>query len=647
MSRLSLLLAAGMCVATSSAARAQDEPAAPVPGPADPGAATEPAQAATAGEPGADAAPAPGVTADVIAGMPRLAPADRAAMRADCEAGAARCDRLALLGRLERAALVRALRARGLVVDPAPAGKRIGRILVVTLPPFGAEVPWLEWANVFHVDSKASIIAREVLARPGEPWRQDVVDESQRKLRDPLFASVAVIVAVRGAGAADDGAVDLLVVNRDVFSVRLNTNYLVQDGKLTDLTLSLSENNFLGRRKLAALSLVMDQGAVSIGPLYIDKNLLGRRLDFRFRGGPIFSRSSGDLEGSEGTVTLSRPLWSLASKWSWRLDATRGNTVERSFRGTSIRRFDAEATPGDDALPWRYRLRRWSVGGGVTRAWGERYEQRLTVNYDLSSRRPVLQDDVTGDPAALAEFAAEVLPRSERAGLASISYEIFTPRYRDYVDVDSFDLAEDVRLGPRVELGAGVAPSFLGTEQPFGRLSIDGGWTVPWGGDGLASLAASFSTRLEGGAAIDRTAAATLRVVSPATRVGRLVGEVRVAGLFREQGNRFYTLGSDTGLRGFTVGAFKGERRAVAQVEARSRSVRFLFGIRLGAVVFYDAGHAADTLAQLSIQHDVGLGVRSLTPQLSREVFRFDLATALTGPERGHPRLILGFRQAF
>ena len=566
-----------------------------------------------------------GVTAEEIAAMPRLEPRARTAMRAACEAGAASCDRLALLGRLERAALIRALRARGLVVDAAPAGKRIGRIFVVTLPPFGKEVAWLEWANFLHVDTKPGVIAREVLARPGDPWTQEVIEESQRKLRDPLFATVAVIVPVRPAttteGGPGDDAVDLLVVNRDIFSLRLNSNYEVQQGQITYLALSLSENNFLGRR-----------------------------LDFRFRGGPIFDRATGDLEGSDAAITLTRPLWSLQSDWSWRVDASHGDTVERSFRGTALRTFDADVTPEDDLVPWRYRLRRWSVGGGVTRAWGDRYEQRLTLGYDLTSRRPSVQDDVVAgepDPAVLAEFTREVLPRSERAGVTSVSYEVFTPRYREYVDIDLFDLAEDVRLGPRLEVGLGAGLGVLGSENRFGRASIEGGWTVPWGGDGLASLAGSFATRLAGGAAIDRTAAATLRVVSPATRVGRVVGEVRLAGLFREQGNRFFTIGGDSGLRGFPVGAFAGQRRAVAQVEGRTRSIRFLFGIRWGAIAFYDVGHAADTLSQLALQHDVGLGIRSLTPQLSRDVFRFDLAVPLTGPDRGAPRLILGYRQAF
>jgi hypothetical protein len=593
----------------------------------------------------------PGVTADELAARPRLAPGARTAMRAACEADAAGCDRLALLGRLERAALVHALRTRGLVVDPAPAGKRIGRVLVVTLPPFGKEVSWLTWANFFHVDTRDAVLAREVLAGPGDVWDQDVIDESQRKLRDPLFATVAVIVAVRAADAPAADTVDLLVVNRDIFSLRLNSNYEVQQGKVTFLALSLSENNFLGRRKLAALTFTMDQGAIALGPLYVDKNLLGRRLDLRLKGGPILERATGDLEGSEATITLARPLWSLRSKWSWSLGASRSDSVERTFSGTRLYAYDADRdrTTTDDQVPWRYRLRRASVSAGVTRAWGDRFEQRLSGKYTLSSRRPEVQDDLREsiDPAVLDAFARDVLGRSERAGAASLSYEIFTARYRDYVDIDGFDLAEDVRLGPRFEVGAGVALGLLGAENDFGNLSVEGGWTVPWGGDGLASVAASFATRVDGGAAIDRTAAASLRVVSPAAPVGRLVAELRLAGLFREEADRFLTLGGDNGLRGFDINEFIGLRRAVAQVEGRTRSVRFLFGIRWGLLAFYDVGHVADRIRDLALQHDVGIGLRSLTPQLSREVFRFDLAFPLTGAERGHPRLILGYRQAF
>src|SRR5262249_14950514 len=113
------------------------------------------------------------------------------------------------------------------------------------------------------------------------------VEESARRLHDPLYTSVVALLPVK---AATDGHVDLLVVTRDIWSLRLNTQYTFQQGDLTNLAFSLSENNFLGERDVLALSVVMDQGAFAIGPLFIDKDFLGRHLDFRIRADSIITR---------------------------------------------------------------------------------------------------------------------------------------------------------------------------------------------------------------------------------------------------------------------------------------------------------------------------------------------------------------------
>jgi hypothetical protein len=114
----------------------------------------------------------------------------------------------------------------------------------------------------------------------GELWDQDRVDESARRLRDPLWSSVVIAFPVK---SRDPTKVDLLVITRDVWSIRLNTKYTYQQGKLTDLAISVSENNFLGYRNVVAGALTMDQGALAIGPLFIDKNLAGQHLDLRVR----------------------------------------------------------------------------------------------------------------------------------------------------------------------------------------------------------------------------------------------------------------------------------------------------------------------------------------------------------------------------
>ena len=599
--------------------------------------------------------PAPdGITAEELRRMPTLTAQERAVMREACAKALPSCDRLLVLGNLERQALVRALVLRDLVIDPAPQGKTVGRIHVWTAPVFGEDEKIFRWANFFHISSKEDVIEREILLRPGDAWSQETIDETQRKLRDPLFTTLAVVMPVRPGPGAPPGTVDLLVVSRDIFSLRMNSNYELQDGRFTFLTLSLSENNFLGRRKFVAFVFLMNQATFYTGPLYLDKNLFGTRHDLRMRGGPIFKRSDYSLEGSESSWSLSRPLWSLDSEWSWTVQADHRFAVERSFVGNDLRTYDAPSTVEDDMLPYEYSQRRWSVGGGVTRAFGDDYEHRVKAAYDLVSQRPEVLSTFMGSPEARADFIADVLPRSERTGVLYGGYEVFTARYREYQDIDSFDLAEDTRLGPRAEVTLGAGLKVLGSDVNFGRATVAGGWTQAWGGGGLATIAGSFSTRLEGGDFVDRIASLSGRVVSPDLGIGRFVGELRGSGIFRDQSNSFFVLGGDNGLRGYPVGFLAGDRRLVAQAEFRTQSVKLFLGSRWGALAFYDAGGADQLARDVQLYQNVGIGIRALGPQLSPEVFRFDFAFPLTpytvrGVEYGiwPPRFIAGYRQAF
>lgn len=594
------------------------------------------------------------MTAAQLRASPKLTVAQRAAMRETCAQKLPACDRIALLGNLERTMVARALDRRGLVIDRAPEGKTVHRLHVFTAPVFGEDEQIFEWANFFHISSKEYVIEREILLRPGERFRQESLDETQRKLRDPLFTSLAVVLPVVAGPDAPPGSVDIFAVTRDIFSLRMNTNYEFQDGRFTFLTLSLSENNFLGRRKLLAMVFLMDQETFNLGPLYIDKNLLGRRHELKARGGPIFVRDDLSLEGSDSAISLGRPLWSLDDTWSWTLEGGHRYAIERSFLGADLRTYNAPSTPENDMLPYAYQQRRWQVGLGVTRALGEGTEHRIKGAYVLTSQRPALLDDFPGTGSARDDFIADVLPRNERTGVLYAGYEVFTASYREYTDVDSYDINEDVRLGPRaaVTLGAGLTP--LGSDGNFATASVEAGWTTAWAKDGLATLAGSFSTRFEDKAFVDRVGAVSARVVTPQVGPGRLITELRFAGIFRDESNSFLVLGGDNGLRGYPLGFLDGDRRGVLQTEFRSRSVRLFWGSRWGALAYYEAGGAGDKIGDVPLYHDVGIGLRALGAQLSPEVYRFDLAFPLqsyTVRGREHsawvPRFIAGYRQAF
>jgi hypothetical protein len=257
------------------------EPPAPPPqappdpalGPPEPPAQADPAHAPTP-PPAPVAVPAPvPKTARQTATKARLEAA------AKCAAHDPTCDWIATYSSLEKGSIRRALVAKNVEVEPAPWGKTIGQIIILNEPVF-AEKNWLRFFNLFHVTTRTQSLRNELTISEGEEWDDERILETQRRLKDPLYTTIVVVLPVK---SAVPGQVDVLVVTRDVWSLRLNTKYTLQEGTLTDLIVSLSENNFLGRRKTLALGVTMDQGALAVGPLYIDKNLMGEHLDFRFR----------------------------------------------------------------------------------------------------------------------------------------------------------------------------------------------------------------------------------------------------------------------------------------------------------------------------------------------------------------------------
>ena len=604
--------------------------------------------------------PKPAASLPAIPG--KLTASDRAAAEQECANHDPTCNWYATLGSLERQSMGRALTARGYELDPEPWGKVVGHIHVYNEDVFAERTRWLRFFNHFHVTSKESVVRAEVILRPGEIWDEKKIEETARRLRDPLFTSVIAVVPVK---STEPGTVDVLVVTRDIWSLRLNTQYTFQQGKLTDLSTSLSENNFLGRRVLFALALTMDQGAIATGPLFIDKNFLNEHLELRARVNTILNRdallhdSSWDSEGSSSTLSLTRPLWNLATQWSAGASFSHRFATDRRFFGTALRPvwcpigsecvnsgFSPSQVPADELLPWVYSMRTISAGAYVTRQWGEDYKQNVTFGQSVASVRPKLLSSFAGTVEQRDPFRRAVLPRSEVTSVPYVAYAMYEPRYKTRRNVQTYDLAEDLRLGPSLDASFGVGLKAIGSTDNFWRGGVSGAWTFPWARDGSITVASGISTRHQDGEFIDNAASVSVRVVSPTYSWARLVAESTLGTRWHDTTNSFLTIGSDNGLRGFNINEFAGQRLTGTQAEVRTIP-RPLWVFRLGGVMFYDIGGAANTLSTLTLHQDVGLGLRALVPQTSRELFRFDLAFPLDGGDAGHPKFSAGFQSDF
>jgi outer membrane protein assembly factor BamA len=577
---------------------------------------------------------------------------DRALAEQTCASRDPKCDWLATLSSLERASVTRAIAARGFVVDPSPWGKVVGAVRVYNEDVFAEGSRFLKFFNNFHVTTKDRAIAQEVVVTAGEIWDQEKVEETERRLRDPLWSSVVAVIPVV---STEPGKVDLLVVTRDIWSLRLNTQYQVQQRSLTDLSIALSENNFLGTRSVVAAAFTMNQGTVATGPLFIDKNLFGQHLDFRARVDAILNRDAliddFDLvrEGSQSAISLSRSLWSLASEWGYGASFSHRFAINRSFRGLELRQYDIPETEDIEMLPHIYRIRAWSAGVYGVRQWGARWKSQITVGYAVDSQHPTLLGSFPGTEDQRGPFIRDVLPRDEVTSVPYITYGLFEPRYKKLRNVQTFELAEDTRLGIDFDVSYGVGVRFLGSDAYFQRGGASFGYGFPLGGDGSIRPSVAFNTRYQGSEFIDNTASGSLRLITPTYLWGRIVALGTVQTRWNDTQNRFYAIGSDSGLRGFIIDEFFGDRLARGQLEVRTMPIP-VWVLRAGAVLFYDVGSAADTFREMRLHHDVGIGFRMLIPQTSRELFRFDLAFPLDGTDDTaayRPRFIAGFESAF
>jgi hypothetical protein len=565
------------------------------------------------------------------------------------------------LGRLEQESVDDALAALGLTLDPRPEGKRIGRIHVVNQEVFSRRDWWLQWFNRFHWTTRPEILERELLLKPGQPYDDKLVQESIRNLQSSPALSVAgraigapdlsSVVAILPVASAKPGEVDLLAVTRDVWSLRLNTTFELQQSSLVMLDTSLSENNLFGRRKFFTARFFMDQGQMLIGPTYLDPNIRGTRLMLYASAGLAYSRATGDYEGNRQLFGFGYPLFSLASRWGANLSVVHQELPVRAFLGNSIRTRDLVATPGVvEQIPAIYRRRIVSVDATVTRSFGVNLIRRVSAGYLVDSRRSSVPGDFGFDATTARQFLDEWAPISETRSEPYLGFQMFTPRYEIYRDLDSFDLRENRQLGPSLTAVVGYGLPAFGADFP--ALVLRGGVSWAFGPAGwYGSLKLTGETRRRYGRYIDQNATAGAYLATPlVARVARLVLSAQLAGLRASTTRSFYVLGGDNGLRGYVINEFLGQVSVLGHAEIRTAPVP-VFSQRLGGLLFYDVGHAAQTLASIELHHDVGFGLRWLIPQANSSVLRFDWAFALQNTmysRAGWPgRFMAGFEQVF
>ena len=129
---------------------------------------------------------------------------------------------------------------------------------------------------------------------------------------------------------------------------------------------------------------------------------------------------------------------------------------------------------------------------------------------------------------------------------------------------------------------------------------------------------------------IDQEAAGKFYAATPLIgRLFRLVVGLAVESKRADTTNTPFVLGGVERVARLPIGEFLGTTAFVGHIEVRTAPMAAIFSQRIGALVFYDVGHAAASFSELVPRNDVGAGVRWLIPQFNSTVIRLDWAFPL------------------
>lgn len=530
----------------------------------------------------------------------------------------------------ERQTLADVLGGLNLKTDPSPEGKRVERIVIVPLEVFEQRDVLPQWLNVFHATTRKSVIRQEVLLREGDRYQQALIDDTIRNLRRlPGVPQLSAVLVVAAAGKTPGGVV-LVVITKDVWSLRLNWDIVADPGGLDELILQPSETNFLGTHQILGATFLLQPNTYTLGAHYTIPSVGHSRVAMQASADVMMNRQSQAPEGSYGSLVAGEPLYSGNTEWAWDGGVSWQDVFLRRYVNAQLSSFADKAT--DESLPFVYHARQTLATYEVTRSFGWDVNHDFTLAAGIN--RAVFQ--VPSAPAGVSaqtvtDFQNQYVPVSDTRVGPSLQYHTYEMRFVRVIDFDTLALQEDYRLGHDVIVR--VYPSFKALGSSRDVVGVYGAAQYTWAlRDGLFRASVQSTTEPEGDHLADASIQPTAHLASPTVaNLGRLVLDATLLYRYRNYLNQTTILGGGDRLRGFPTNFFVGSSVMSYNVELRSRPVD-IFSMELAGVAFYDVGDAFTGWSNFVPYQSVGVGLRTLFPWLDRTVFQADIGFPLRRP---------------
>ena len=410
------------------------------------------------------------------------------------------------------------------------------------------------------------------------------VQETERLLRSQDYLYDAWIVPT--CYHAEDDSVDLQVRVRDVWSLSPGFAF-GRKGGANHGGLSIEDENFLGRGEKLGLSYGKDVDRASLSLAYQDPQLFGSWWRGNFE---LADNSDGGL----ASLQLTRPFYSLDTRWSAGISALTGERVDTRY------------SLGEELDSYTLNVDRFELQGGVSQGlrhgWARRW---LTgIRYEDSQFGP--------DPETP---LAAPLPQDRKLLTPWLGISFIQDGYDTVRNLDQIARTEDVQFGRELRAELGIASAQLGSDRDAAVFALSAGTGERLTEGRSLFLGSSFSGRWESAGLRDGLATAEARYYQRQRENAAFFATTRGAVAFSPDLDHLIELGGDNGLRGYPLRYQVGTSSVLLTAEQRLYTDWYPFRLfRVGAAAFVDAGRTwgedAAGSPPLGWLADAGFGLR-------------------------------------
>ncbi|TMH72566.1 MAG: hypothetical protein E6H51_11495 [Betaproteobacteria bacterium] len=440
-------------------------------------------------------------------------------------------------------------------------------------------------ANALHIQTRASVIRRQLLFKPGERVSARLIEETERLMRsNRIFYDVSIVpVGYR------DGVVDIEVRTRDTWTLEPGVS-ASRAGGVNKTSSTLRDTNALGTGVLIGASRFTD--ADRSGTEYKVS------LPHAFDGWTAIDYSHSRLsDGQSNAMSIARPFYALDTRWA------------AGFSTSTDTRIDSQFSNGAKVAQFRHRQDTAETFGGWSAGLVNHWTHRYSVGFSY------LKDTYKDEPGLTAPVP---FPLDQTLAAPFLRYELAHDNYEKVKNRDLIERPEYFAMGTQSNIQLGRSLTGLGSTQNLWLYSATAsdGFRLP---SNQVLLGSASVAGQAGYAPLDRQmTSGSIRYYGRPDR--RTLTFFSLSGDTVKDPNLAaqLVLGGDTGLRGYPRNYQTGDRRVLLNVEERVYTDWYPFRlIRVGGAVFYDRGRAwggpGESPSSAGWLSNVGFGLRFLS----------------------------------